>query len=165
MKRLILAICMFAASLGASAQQADPALTGAVGKFMDGWYDDAAHSRQAHFDKLAADAVVVGTDEHERWSKGEFKAAVKKRFESKSAFNFKPLQRHVYASKDGSLVWLDEVIDTREFGLCKSSAVLRKTSTGFEIVHYELAYVVPNKVAGQVEKLVKDAQSNPQASK
>jgi hypothetical protein len=165
MKRVILAICMFAASLTASAQQADAALTSAVNKFMDGWYDDAAHSRQAHFDKLAADAVVVGTDEHERWSKDEFKASVKKHFERKSAFNFKSLQRHVYASQDGSLVWLDELLDTKEFGLCKSSAVLRKTSKGFEIVHYELAYVVPNKVAGQVMKLVKDAEAKPQAAK
>jgi hypothetical protein len=159
MKRLLIAFCLFAASLQASAQQADLALTRAVNAFVDEWHDDAAHARMAYFDKIAPDGVYIGTDKHELWHRDEFKAWAKKFFERKSAWSFKAARRNVYASQDKSFIWFDEILDTPNMGPCMASGVIRKTANGFEIVHYQLSMAVPNEVNGQVTKLIKEHEN------
>ena len=163
MKRVLIALCLFVVSFAASAQQADPALTRAVNAFVDGWHDDAAHARLAYFDKMAPDGVYIGTDKHELWHRDEFKAWAKKFFERGSAWSFKAVRRNVYASPDGGFIWFDEILDTPNMGPCMASGVIRKTGKGFEILHYQLSFAVPNELAGQVTKLVKDVESNPKA--
>jgi hypothetical protein len=56
MKSLILACCLFAASL-AHAAGIDPALVRQVNAFVDGWHDDAAHARMRFFDKPVASSA------------------------------------------------------------------------------------------------------------
>jgi hypothetical protein len=163
MKRFLIAIWLFAASLSAQAQQADAALARAVNAFVDEWHDDAAHARMAYFDKIAPDGVYIGTDKHELWHRDEFKAWAKRFFERKSAWSFKAVRRNVYASPDKSFIWFDEILDTPNMGPCMASGVIRKTAKGFEILHYQLSMAVPNEVGGQVTKLVKDFESKPQA--
>jgi hypothetical protein len=163
MKRFLIAIWLFAASLSAQAQQADAALARAVNTFVDQWHDDAAHARMAYFDKIAPDGVYIGTDKHELWHRDEFKAWAKRFFERKSAWSFKAVRRNVYASPDKSFIWFDEILDTPNMGPCMASGVIRKTAKGFEILHYQLSMAVPNEVGGQVTKLVKDFESKPQA--
>jgi hypothetical protein len=165
MKRLLIALCLFAASFAASAQQADPALARAVNAFVDGWHDDAAHARMAYFDKMAPDGVYIGTDKHELWHRDEFKAWAKKFFDRGSAWSFKAVRRNVYASPDGSFIWFDEILDTPNMGPCMASGVIRKTGKGFEILHYQLSFAIPNELAGQVTKLVHDAEAKPPATK
>ena len=46
------------------------------------------------------------------------------------------------------------LLDTPNMGPCMASGVIRKTTKGFEIVHYQLSMAVPNEVAGQVTKLI-----------
>jgi hypothetical protein len=41
--------------------------------------------------------------------------------------------------------------------------VIRKTGKGFEILHYQLSMAIPNELAGQVTKLVKDFEAKPEA--
>jgi hypothetical protein len=158
MKRLILAACLFIASFCAQAQQADPALARAVNAFVDEWHDDAAHARLAYFDKMAPDGVYIGTDKHELWHRDEFKAWAKKFFDRGAAWSFKAVRRNVYASPDQQFIWFDEILDTPNMGPCMSSGVIRKTAKGFEILHYQLSFAVPNEVSAQVTKLVKDAE-------
>ena len=45
-------------------------------------------------------------------------------------------------------------------GHCMASGVIRKTATGFEIVHYQLSMAVPNEIAKQVTELVKKAEES-----
>jgi hypothetical protein len=165
MKRLLLALCLLVASCAASAQQADPALARAINAFVDEWHDDAAHARLAYFDKMAPDGVYIGTDKHELWHRDEFKAWAKKFFDRGSAWSFKAVRRNVYASPDGSFVWFDEILDTPNMGPCMASGVIRKTGKGFEILHYQLSFAIPNELAGQVTKLVHDAEAKPPATK
>jgi hypothetical protein len=165
MKRLLLAVCLFVASFAASAQQADPALVRAVNAFVDSWHDDAAHARLAYFDKMAPDGVYIGTDKHELWHRDEFKAWAKKFFDRGSAWSFKAVRRKVYASPDGSFIWFDEILDTPNMGPCMASGVIRKTGKGFEILHYQLSFAIPNELAGQVTKQVAAFESKDAGSK
>ena len=156
MKRLILACCLFFAALAAHAQQADPALAQQVNAFVDGWHDDAAHARLEYFDKMAPDAVYIGTDKSELWHRDQFKAWAKRFFDAKKAWAFKAIRRNVYAS--GGMIWFDELLDT-QMGVCMASGVVRKTASGYEIVHYQLSMAVPNEVNKQVVQLIKEHEA------
>jgi hypothetical protein len=56
------------------------------------------------------------------------------------------------------MIWFDELLDT-QMGPCMASGVIRKTASGFEIVHYQLSMAVPNEVGGQVTKLIKEFEA------
>ncbi|WP_322405592.1 nuclear transport factor 2 family protein [Massilia luteola] len=161
MKSLILACCLFVASL-AHAAGIDPALAQQVNAFVDGWHDDAAHARMRYFDKMAPDGVYIGTDRGELWQRDAFREWGRKYFEGKqAAWVFHPTRRNVYATPDGALIWFDELLDTENMGHCMASGVIRRTQAGFEIVHYQLSLAVPNGVAKQVIEVVKAAEAAP----
>jgi hypothetical protein len=158
MKSLILACCLFVASLAHAA--VDPALAQQVNAFVDGWHDDAAHARMRYFDKMAPDGVYIGTDRSELWQRDAFREWGRKYFEGKqAAWVFHPTRRNVYATPDGALIWFDELLDTENMGHCMASGVIRRTQAGFEIVHYQLSLAVPNEAAKQVIAVVKAAES------
>ena len=164
MKKLLLACCLFVISLGAVAQsgESDSAIRKQVNAFVDEWHDDAAHARLAYFDKIAPNGIYIGTDKTELWNRGQFKAWAKRFFERKSAWSFKSVKRNVYLSPDKKFIWFDELLDT-QMGPCQASGVIRKTAKGFEIEHYQLSIAIPNEVAEKVTKLVKEADTKPEA--
>ncbi|HEU4371991.1 MAG TPA: nuclear transport factor 2 family protein [Telluria sp.] len=162
MKRLILACCLLLSSVAAFAQPVDAALKQQVNAFVDEWHHDAAYARLAYFDKMAKDGVYIGTDKSELWHKDEFKAWAKKYFERKSAWAFKPIRRNVYTTPDKHIIWFDELLDT-QMGVCQASGVIHRTSTGFEIEHYQLSIAVPNEVAKDVGKIIKESEAKPAA--
>lgn len=156
MKRLLTACLLCLGLIGAANAATDVELTKEVNAFVDGWHDDAANTRMAYFDKIAKDGVYIGTDRSELWTRDEFKAWSKKYFDAKSAWTFKATRRNVYASADKSLIWFDELLDTKNMGHAMASGVIRKTKTGFEIVHYQLSLAVPNEVIDQVTGIIAD---------
>jgi hypothetical protein len=162
MKRLILACCLCLSASIAFAQDADTALRQQVNAFVDEWHDDAAHARPAYFDKMAKEGVYIGTDKTELWHRAAFKAWAKKYFDRKSAWAFKATRRNVYFSPDKQFIWFDELLDT-QMGVCQASGVIRKTATGFEIEHYQLSMAVPNELASQVTKTIKEFEAKPAA--
>jgi len=165
MHRFFAACCLclsLSLGLGGAAHAAtDATLTREVNAFVDGWHDDAANARTAYFDKIARDGVYIGTDRTELWTRDAFKAWAKKYFDAKSAWTFKATRRNVYASADKSLIWFDELLDTRNMGPAMASGVLRKTKAGFEIVHYQLSMAVPNAVNGQVAGIIAAHEKQP----
>jgi hypothetical protein len=165
MPRFFAACCLclsLSLGLGGAAHAAtDATLTREVNAFVDGWHDDAANARTAYFDKIAKDGVYIGTDRTELWTRDAFKAWSKKFFDAKSAWTFKATRRNVYASADKSLIWFDELLDTKNMGPAMASGVLRKTKAGFEIVHYQLSMAVPNAVNGQVAGIIANHEKQP----
>lgn len=164
MKNLFLACCLFVFSLATSAQPAesDAAYRKQINAFIDEWHDDAANARLAYFDKIAPNGIYIGTDKTELWNREQFKAWAKRFFERKSAWSFKSVKRNVYMSPDKKFIWFDELLDT-QMGPCQASGVMRKTAKGFEIEHYQLSIAIPNEVADQVTRLVKEADAKPVA--
>ena len=164
MKKLLLACCLFLTTLGALAQgvDADAVYKQQINAFVDEWHDDAAHARQAYFDKIAPKGVYIGTDKTELWERDAFKAWAKKIFERKSAWTFKAIRRNVYLSPDKTVIWFDELLNT-QMGVCQASGVIRKTDKGFLIEHYQLSIAVPNEVADKVTRSIKEFEALPPA--
>lgn len=163
MKRFLTACFLFLSLSGMAQAETNSELTRQVNAFVDEWHEDAANARMAYFDKMARDGVYIGTDRTELWKRDEFKAWAKKYFDRKSAWSFKATRRNVYASADGAIIWFDELLDTPNMGPCMASGVIRRTKTGFEILHYQLSMAVPNEVNGQVKKLIDDSAKKPKS--
>lgn len=122
----------------------------AVNKFMDDWHRAAANADyDTYFDKIADNGKFIGTDANENWSKEAFIAFAKPYFDKGKAWDFTPLERNIYFSKDGSVVWFDELLDTW-MKVCRGSGVLVKENGVWKIKQYILSMTVPNEVTKEV---------------
>jgi hypothetical protein len=140
----------------AHAQLPDAAeFTRQVNAFVDGWHDDAAHTRPAYFDKIAPNGVYIGTDKSEVWTRDQFKAWARPYFDAGKAWSFTAQKRNVYFSSDRRYVWFDEQLTT-QMGTCQASGVLRNTGKGFLIEHYQLSLAVPNGLVDGFGKAIRE---------
>jgi len=131
----------------------DAAFSKAVNAFVDRWHDDAANTRPDYWDKFAPQAVFIGTDKSEVWTRDQFKAWAKRFWDRKKAWNFTAQKRNVYFSPDKQYVWFDEQLNT-QMGTCQASGVLRNTPEGFRIEHYQLSLAVPNPLMDSFSKAI-----------
>jgi hypothetical protein len=92
---------------------------------------------------MAPEAVFVGTDATEHWTREAFMDFSKPYFDRGNAWNFKPVQRNLYLSSDEQSAWFDELLDTWML-LCRGSGVMVKTPEGWKIAHYVLSVTIPN---------------------
>jgi SnoaL-like domain len=166
MNKLLIAACLVVLAFPALAQGTDndAAYKQQVGAFIDEWHDDAAHSRQAFFDKMAPTGVYIGTDKTERWARDELKAWSKPYFARPSAWAFKSLKRNIAFSPDKNFIWWDEQLAT-QMGICQASGVMHRTAKGFEIEHFQLSIAVPNALADQFTAAIKKFEADPPAKK
>lgn len=137
-----------------------------VNTVLDDWHEAAAAADfDRYFNHFAGDsAIFMGTDATERWSVTEFKAYAKPHFDDGDAWNFTPVQRHVYISGEGETAWFDEVLGTPNLGPARGTGILTKQDTTWKIAHYNLSIPIPNAIADtvvkQVEEVLNDATSN-----
>jgi hypothetical protein len=149
-------------AVGASADDARD-----INALLDAWHRAAAEADEAlFFGSMADDAVYLGTDASERWTKDQFEAWSKKHFERESAWSFEPYNRTVYLSADGRFAWFEELLRTW-MGVCRGSGVLVNvddepgTHSGWRIKHYNLAVTVPNVL---IEKFIAIFEEQPEKS-
>ena len=115
-----------------------------INELMDNWHIAAATADEAiFFGSMTEDGVYVGTDASERWLRDELQEWSKEFFDKESAWDFKPTERIVNLSTDGTMAWFDELLDTW-MGVCRSSGVVILTEDGWKIKHYHLSIAVPN---------------------
>jgi ketosteroid isomerase-like protein len=116
----------------------------AIDSLMDAWHHAAAVADEAaFFGFMTADAVYIGTDPTERWSRDELRTWSEKYFARESAWDFKPVSRNVTFGPDGAIAWIDELLDTW-MGPCRSTGILRKSDGAWHLVYYHLSMAVPN---------------------
>lgn len=128
-----------------------------IDTFIDEWHAAASQAdAQSFFGKMAENAVYIGTDATERWSKSEFYAFAKPYFDKGKAWDFKAYNRQVHVSKDGKYVWFSELLTTW-MGICRGSGVLEKTPTGWQIQQYHLSVTVPNEIIKDFLTLVENS--------
>lgn len=121
----------------------------------------------AYFDFFADDAVFIGTDGTERWSKTDFMQWSKPYFESGKAWDFTAIERHISFSKTGETAWFDELLET-QMKLCRGSGVLVRTGNDWKINQYVLSMTIPNSLTDTVvnlksgieSKLIKEIKSS-----
>jgi ketosteroid isomerase-like protein len=118
------------------------------------WHHAAAVAdAKTYFNYLADDAIYMGTDATEYWTKAEFQKWAEPWFKRKSAWTIYATQRNIYLSKDKTYAWFDETLVAR-FGPARGSGILIKTKDGWKIQHYNLAMTIPNEVSKQVGNIV-----------
>jgi len=127
---------------------------------LDNWHKAAAAANaKDYFGAMTEDSHFIGTDATENWNKTQFQAFAKPFFDKGNAWNFKPLQRHIYLSKDKKTAWFDELLDTW-MKICRGSGVAVKVGNEWKIQHYVLSMTIPNDNTNDVIK-IKSATENP----
>ncbi len=120
---------------------------------LDAWHLAAARAdAESYFSLMAPDAVFLGTDATERWTKTEFRAYAEPYFKKGKAWTFKAAKRHVSYASDGSTAWFDEELDTPNLGPARGSGVLVKLGATWRIAQYNLSVPIPNPLMKQVKK-------------
>lgn len=121
---------------------------------LNQWHKDAALANgESYFALMTDDAIYIGTDETELWSKEQFHAFAKPYFDAGKAWDFKVISRNIYFSKDGNVAWFDELLNTW-MGVCRGSGILENIDGDWKLKHYHLAVTVPNDNIDEVVKVI-----------
>ena len=122
----------------------DEASIMAIDSLLESWhYAAAIADEDSFFGLMTQDAVYIGTDPTERWTRDELKVWSKKYFDTASAWNFKPLSRNVRIGPGGQIAWFDELLDT-QMGTCRSTGMMIFQDEAWKLVHYQLSVTLPN---------------------
>ncbi len=125
-----------------------------INTFLDAWHLAATEANAAvFFGSMADEAVYIGTDATERWTKAEFMTFAKPYFDRGKAWDFKAYDRDLHLTSDGKIVWFSELLSTW-MGICRGSGILRKTANGWKLEQYHLSVTVPNDIIKDFISLV-----------
>ncbi len=127
----------------------------AVAAVIDDWHAAAAAADEGrYFGHMTEDAVFLGTDPAERWTKAQFRAYAHPYFAKGKAWTFRSVRRAVSVSRDGSVAWFDEDLATPNLGPSRGSGVLVYDGTSWKIAQYDLSVPIPNSVFVEVKKVI-----------
>jgi len=130
---------------------------GQVAAVLDAFHAAAAAADEdRYFSYLAPDAVFLGTDATERWTKDEFRKWAHPYFAKGKAWTYRSTARWVAFSPDRRFAWFDELLENANLGTCRGSGVMVATSDGWRIEQYNLSIAVPNEVSDAVVKTIRD---------
>lgn len=96
-----------------------------------------------YFGFYSADAVFMGTDATEYWTKDEFQVWAKPFFDKKKTWNFKAMKRNIYFGNHPDLAWFDELLNT-QMKICRGSGVMVKENGVWKVKQYVLSMTFPN---------------------
>jgi len=119
----------------------------------------AAAVERDYFNLFAEDAVFLGTDASERWTKKQFRAYARPHFMKGQGWNYRATKRNVRVDPKGEYAWFDELLTNRKLGQCRGSGVLRRVEGEWKVVLYDLSIPIPNELAGEVTDKIKAAQT------
>jgi ketosteroid isomerase-like protein len=115
-----------------------------ISETLDNWHASAANAQfDSFFGLMADDAVFIGTDATENWTKNDFKIWAKPFFDKGKTWNFTAVERHIFLDQTGKIAWFDELLDTW-MKICRGSGVLVKIGEEWKIQHYVLSTTIPN---------------------
>jgi len=141
------ALTLLCLTLAAASPEADkaPAPLAAINAVLDDWHRAAAQADEArYFGHFTKDAVFLGTDGTERWTRDAFRAWARPYFTAGKAWSFTPSARQVSLSPDGKVAWFDEALATGNMGPARGSGVLVKEPGGWKLAQYNLSVPIPN---------------------
>lgn len=122
---------------------------------LDAWHLAAAQCDEArYFGLMTGDAVFLGTDAKERWTREEFRAWASPFFKRGKAWSFRATRRTVVYSKSGEVAWFEEDLDTPNLGPARGSGVLVRAGKDWRIAQYNLSVPIPNAVFNEVKVLI-----------
>ncbi len=134
--------------------EADPAAPSDIHAFIDAWHKAAASADEdLFFGSMASHGIYLGTDATERWLRDELREWATEAFERESAWAFTARDRELYFSTDKRYVWWEELLDT-SMGECRGSGVAAWREGRWQILHYDLAIMVPNEKLESFKELM-----------
>ena len=129
----------------------------AVGYALDQLHDAASKADgERYFNLFAPDAVFLGTDATERWSIEQFQAYAKPFFDAGTGWTYHMRKRNIFIDSDANTAWFDEVLHNDKYGKCRGTGVLVKLHDGWKIAQYNLMFPIPNDIALDVIKMIKE---------
>jgi hypothetical protein len=129
-----------------------------VGRVLDELHDAASKADgHRYFALFAPDAVFLGTDASERWPIDEFKVYAQARFDTGTGWTYtlKAGRRFITIDQGGGVAWFDELLENAKYGTCRGSGVLRKFDGQWKIAQYNLSIPIPNDLAAEVVKTIR----------
>ena len=153
MRKIIVVVTILILSSCKSMIDSDVVVKGNINETIDNWHKAAATANyEAYFDLMTDDAIFIGTDATENWSKKAFQEYAKPHFNKGKAWSFTTLERHVFTDKSGKIAWFDELLDT-QMKICRGSGVLVKVNKQWKIKHYVLSMTIPNGNSSEAMKI------------
>ena len=129
----------------------------AVSRVLDILHEAAAEADfDRYFGLYAPDAVFLGTDATERWTRAEFMAYARPYFDQGRGWTYTMTERHITVSDEGDTAWFDERLDNQFLGECRGSGVLVKEGGEWKVAQYNLTIPIPNDLAGPVVEQIRE---------
>lgn len=125
----------------------------AIDSLASRWHRAAAQADSAaFFGRMTNDAIYIGTDKTEHWTKDQFLAFASPYFARGKAWAFKAIERHVFYDPNSQTAYFDELLDTW-MGPCRGTGVVKRDGpNGWKIAHYTLSVTVDNdKIKGFID--------------
>jgi ketosteroid isomerase-like protein len=150
MTALLLALALVAPLIGGGAD----ARSG-IAQTLDAWHAAAARAdEEAYFAYFTPDAVFLGTDPTERWTRDEFRRWAHPRFVTGAAWTMTSTKRSISLSADGKVAWFDEDVLSKGLGPVRGSGVLVRVVDTWKIAQYNLSVPIPNDRFDAVRRLI-----------
>ena len=115
-----------------------------ISVLIDNWHKAATNADlESFFGMMSDDAIYIGTDPGERWTRQEFYQFCEPYFSKGKAWDFKPYDRQIHFSEDNGNIWFDELLETW-MGVCRGSGVIVRENDTYKISHYHLSVTIKN---------------------
>ncbi len=128
---------------------------GTIAAVLDAWHGAAAAAdEEKYFSYFTPDAVFLGTDPGERWTRDEFRKWAHPYFARGKAWAFRAVSRWISFSPDRNVAWFDEALDTPNMGPCRGSGVLLRIGDTWRIAQYNLSVPIPNDLVDEFTRRI-----------
>lgn len=144
---------------GGATANASPSAVHDVADVLDRLHAAAAQSAtEAYFGLFAPDAVFVGTDVAERWDLAQFRRYAEPLFAKGRGWVYTVRERHISVGRVpcGCVAWFDEVLDNAKYGTSRGTGMLLRTADGWRIEQYALTFPLPNDLAEELTRRIRD---------
>lgn len=129
---------------------------GEVSAVLDALHEAASEADfDRYFSLYAGEAVFLGTDATERWTREEFMDYTRARFDTGTGWTYHMLERHVAIAPGGRTAWFDERLENANLGETRGSGVLVMEDGGWKIAQYNLTIPIPNEMAREVAQRIR----------
>jgi hypothetical protein len=136
----------------------------AVAATLDSFHQAASKADgKQYFSLLTENAVFLGTDPNERWTKNQFKQFAMPIFNRHRGWLYVVKARHITFLPNKQSAFFDEVLSNTKYGECRGSGVVQLTPNGWKIAQYNLSIPIPNNMANAVVTQIKQAKQAKQA--
>lgn len=136
----------------------------AAAKMLDDYHDAAAKADEnRYFSHFTDDAIFMGSDATERWTKSEFQTWAKPFFSRGKAWTFHATRRVIHVDDAGKIAWFDEDLATDGLGPSRGSGVLLHDAKDgkWRIAHYNLTLTIPNERLDHVKDVLTAVVNQP----